>query len=245
MKKSLIIFSAVCVSTCFTAGNGFAEARSPSNEGRDYVNGARSMANWSVGAYYETAKKDLKFDTLGTRTVSSDRAMAYVGYDAFAWLSPYLTAGQSHSKVANSFGNKDSQFDYGLGAQLNMFDYEIPDSFLMEDHIRLNSALEYTRTTMAVGRDDVGVGQFEASLTVSVVNDVVGATEFIPESIAFFAGPMYSTWMGSEIKGSQKSRDDVGFTLGLEVFYTRSVSLNARINLMEHPGASAGLNVHF
>lgn len=244
MKNSLSLFVAVCVSTFIAADSGFSATRAPSNEGRDYVNGARSLANWSIGANYETAEKDLVFDTFGTRAVKSTKAMAYIGYDALPWMTPYLTMGQSQTKIGFA-QSQDGQLDYGLGLLLNMLDYEVADSFLLEDRVRVNGSVEYTRTSMAVGNDDMDLDAFDASLTIGLVNDLVGATQFIPESITLFGGPVYSTWMGPDIKGAQSSRDDFGFTIGLEMFYTRSVSMNIRANFLEHSGASAGINVHF
>jgi opacity protein-like surface antigen len=247
MKKQIFICATILAFTLLAAVSTFAAARAPSNSGRDYVNGARSLANWSIGIYAEKAEKDLVFkdaDAPSTRTVKSSKVMAYVGYDALPWLTPYLALGTGNTEVQYE-DSEDKHLDAALGLQLNLLDHEIADPFLLEDHFRLNGSVEYTRTSLSVGDENVDLGQWDAYLTAAIVNDIVGSSEFSPESIAVFFGPAYSTWVGSGIEGSRKSSDDFGFTVGMELFYSPSISMNLRANLMEHRGISAGLNVHF
>lgn len=243
MKKSSFVLAALCVSFSFSVASALAAPFSPSNEGRDYVNGARSLSNWGVGANLDFAKKDLDFDKIGTREVETSKAMAYVGYSALRWVMPYVTFGQSQTKLKDGPEvDNNGNFCYGVGAAFNLFDHDIANSFLLEDRLRVNGSLEYTRSSMDLGIDSIDFGAFDASLTAGIVNDLQGATAFIPDSITLFGGPIYSRWMGSDFEAG----DDVGFTVGLEVFYTVSVSFNVRANFMkDHPGGSAGINVHF
>jgi hypothetical protein len=228
--------------TIFSAAPVFAAARAPSNEGRDYVEGARDLSKWSWGAYYDLMKRQVEIDG---RELAADLShyMTYAAYDALPYLVPYVAVGLSDSSFGNS-GADDSKFEVALGAHLNLLDHEIADPMLMEDRIRISGNVEYSATSGEYWGEDLRWATVNASLTLGFVNDVAGNFLHVPDSIALYAGPMYSTLLGSDIELAN-SESDLGLTAGLEVYYTPRVSLYAQANFFDETGVSAGLNVHF
>jgi len=82
---------------------------------------------------------------------------------------------------------------------------------------------------------------FSASLTFSIVNDLEGNKFYYPNSIALYAGPVLSDLQGSDFN----EKNVLGFAVGLEVFLTESISLDAGIKQFEHTGYSGGLHLRF
>lgn len=241
MKKSYLLLATGLLFT--TLIHTYAAVRAPSNEGRDYPAASSALSLWSIGGYFHSDEKDLDLQDRGERTLSSTRAMFYVGYDLLSWLTPYLTIGQSQTEIDSYSSGEEPQI--GLGASVQLLDHEVDDPTLLEDRIRLNGNIEYSWTSAEYMGSTLDWTAFDASLTLSVVNDVFGNIRFAPDSIALFGGPIYSAWFGSDIDGPAHDRNVFGYCLGLEVFYTPSVSLNFRANILESTGLTAGLNIHF
>jgi hypothetical protein len=224
-----------------------AGSRAPSNLGREYLVSVNSLSAWSFGGYVDVGEKTLTLDRPHQNVdLACTKYMTYLGYDVFSWLTPYLVAGTSQSKFSGGYWDEmaDSSAQYGIGIQANLIDHEVADPTLMEDRVRLNAAVEYSVTQADYAGQALDWVDFDASLTLAIVNDVAGNILFVPESIAFFGGPIFSTWSSHDFKPAQ-NRDELGFTVGMEVFYTTSVSLNIRANMLDHTGMTAGLNIRF
>ena len=240
MKKTIILGLAVLLNTGALC-NLHAAAREVSNRGRDYMVGPAELSAVSCGAYLDTLTRDVDIMRM-PESMRVSKIMAYVGYDVTSWLTPYLTLGQATTRF--DFDPSSSKLAYGGGLQFNFMDHEVPDPTLLEDRIRLNGNVQYTRTGAEdQWGNDLTWGELESSLTVSIVNDLDGNIQFMPDSIAIFLGPMYSGVQSGDIKGGDSSA--FGFLIGLEVFYTQRVSLSAQYNKVGEDGFAAGLNVRF
>lgn len=246
MKKTTFsLFAGILLTAILSDAQ--AGSRAPSNLSREYLVNVNSLSPWSFGAYFDVAEKSVTMDWPHANVdLSCTKYMTYLGYDVFSWLTPYLVAGSSQSKFSSGYVSQmgDSSAQYGLGLQANLIDHEVADPTLMEDRIRLNASLEYSWTESEYAGQTVDWVDFDAALTLAIVNDVAGNILFVPESIAFFGGPIYSTWSSQDFSPAQ-NRDELGFTFGLEVFYTTSVSFNIRANMLDQTGMTAGLNVRF
>jgi hypothetical protein len=245
MKKTHLLI-ALCLLSASYVTTSFAAARSPSNLSREHIVSSAPLSNWSTGLYYDNAEKEVELKNGSRQLLKSSKTMVYIGYDVLPWFAPYVVAGQNDAKIGyfNS-SYEDGSLQYGLGAMFNLLDHEVADPTLIEDRLRLTAGVEYSWTSTDYLNDELEWTALDASLTASIVNDVAGNILFSPDSIAFFGGLIYSKWGGSDIKGATSNTDEVGYTLGLEVFYTPSVSFSVRGNFLEHTGLTAGINLRF
>jgi hypothetical protein len=243
MKKTILSLIVVILS----AGSLMAGPRTSSNTGLKYLAAADDAGRWSVGAYYDVYNrnvtlKDTDFDT----TLKSQRAMAYAGYDLNSWITAHIDAGTGETDLGDT-GYGDSAMQYGVGMNMNLINHEVADTTLMEDRFTLNADwdLSFSKTENLAG-DDVKWGIFNASLTAGIVNDIDGYNTFYtPDSIALFAGPVFSSIIGSDLESSGGGFDQAGICAGAEIFYTTSVSFNLRYTYIDDSDICGGVNVRF
>jgi hypothetical protein len=238
MKKIILLFL-VSVLALSMASKSFAAARSPSNQGRDYVVAEEALSKWCAGVYVDTMEKNVKVENYGTLPMDSSKIMLYAGYEVLPWFSPYVVGGQNSAEIGTSESDDSARF--GLGAMFNLMDHEIADPALIEDRLRVNAGVEWSRTSTEYYSDELDWNALDASLTVSVVNDTMGDILLVPESIALFGGLIYSHW-GGDVEDADS---ELGYTVGLEVYCTPSVAFAVSANFLEETGMTASLNIRF
>jgi len=243
MKKSILSLIVVVMS----AGSLMAGPRTSSNAGLNYLSTAGEAGRWSVGTYYDVYNRNVTVKDTGFKTTLKDsRAMAYAGYDLNSWITAHLDAGSGKATLGGD-DNGGREMQYGLGMNMRLLDHEVADTTLMEDRFTLNADwdLSYSKTENAAG-DDIKWGVFNASLTAGIVNDIAGYNTFYtPDAIEIFAGPVFSSVIGSDLESSGGGSDQVGLCAGVEIFYTTSVSLNIRYTHINDNDICGGLNVRF
>lgn len=239
MKKLLLSALAILfVTGAFS--NLKAAARSVSYRGTDYVLSEEALARWSCGLYADHAEYKVRVFDLPDTGLEVDHYMAFVGYQLLPWLTPYVSGGSSD---ATFDGEDDSDVCFGVGAQFNLLNHEIPDPTLLEDRLILNGGLEYTFNSAEWMDETLDFGEFTAQLNAGIVNDVTGEAFFIPESVTLFGGPIYKSINSSDIKGSGAS--GLGIGGGAEILYTERVSLYGYWFKTDESGYAFGLNVRF
>jgi len=238
-KTSSIVIGVFFLATL--TGVCFAGPRGGSNRGRDYVVGSQALDPWSAGAYFHSRERQVRvgrFDPL----MKLNEYMVYAGYDVRPFWTVYASIGESKTKFER-YDYDDSELVYGLGTQLNLFDHEIEDPFILEDRLRINAGGDYTvRETEWIG-GNLEWQELTGYLTLSIVNDVEADKRYYPDSIAVFGGPMYSDILGDDIKDSSGER--FGYVVGFEVFATKRLSLHALMEAFEDNGYSVGINLCF
>jgi len=241
MKRSLTV---ICVAVLVLEGTCSLVPALPvagSNTGREYLMGVSDLGNWSCGIYSRMLERDIDFlgiDSL--MNMKSKSIIGYVGYDLVRWLTTYVLAGQNESEFGNT-GYGDGELEYGIGMYFNLLDHDILDPTLFEDKIRINAGCQYSESkTESVG-SNVEWSEVCASLTLSIVNDLDGSKRYVPNSIALFAGPVYSDIDSSTIN----ERDVFGYTAGIQVFYTEKVSFDIGVENFENDTYVSGVNVRF
>lgn len=241
VKKSIFC---VCLIVSLLAGDFtavFAVPLGSSNMGREYLVGAGSPYKWSFGAYVETRERDVAIDRLSSlMSMKSSKIMGYVGYDFLSWFTTYFTAGQHRARIGSS-GYADGELECGMGMHFNLLDQEILDPTLFEDKIRINADWQYTTSKTEYGSEVKKWRELFLALTISIVNDIEGNKLYLPNSVAVFWGPLYSDIQG----GSINEKDKIGFTAGLEVFFTEKISLNLAIESFDEVTHIGGINVRF
>lgn len=243
MKKRFLI---ACLSVVVILSNISQLIAAPvgrSNSGRDYLAGTQDLSAWSCGLYFTSIDREVKlFDTFNNVSMKQDKILGYIGYDIVPWFTAYLVGGSSKNRIGA--GNAvDSDSEFGLGVMFNIFDTEIEDPTLLEDRLRLNANVQYTKGSGTYVDGITGIDWYElsGSLTLSVVNDLTGDKFFVPNSIAFFIGPAFSLLTSGEIEAEKNA----GMTAGLDIFLNEKVSIELAYTKFEKSTYSAGVNVRF
>lgn len=241
MNKTLlhILVGALVAGSCASV---FAAPRGTSNTAREYLVGSSELSPWSAGLHYSARERHVQINNDAFFTeMKAQKVVGYVGYDVLDWATAYVSAGQTKAQI-NLEGYADGELDFGIGMLLNLLDHEVPDPLIMEDRVRVNASAEYSWTKTERFGEDIGWQEFVTSLTFSIVNDTTGNKAFWPESVAIFAGPIYSCILGDL---DEASEDRLGLTGGVEIFVSERVSLDARFENYQKASFSGGLNVRF
>ena len=218
---------------------------SNSNGARDYLVNDSSLNRWSVGIYGGERERNIRTDphnipySIETRTF-----MAYLGFNLTRWLMVYGTIGETETELKNTPFTDDAGYElaYGAGVHVHLLDHEIPDPTLLENKLRLVAGLQYVFNQTDQPIADWEWEEYMAYLTVSLVNDIAGNKLFLPNSVAIYAGPAYSDIRSDDI---DQTSDEFGYTAGLEIFYTESVSFDIGIQDFGTTGLTGGLHVRF
>jgi opacity protein-like surface antigen len=221
-----------------------AAPRATSSRTRDFVAAGDDLRNWSCGVYGRFQERDVE---VGRRsvptTIETAKGMVYVGYAALPWMTPYLAAGLNKTEF-EEVPDSDSYAEYGGGVSLRLLDTLFADPGLLEDRLRIEGNVEYTVTEAEFYGERINWGEFSASLTVGIMNEIDGNPLFRPKSIAIYAGPAFTLLTGSDLE-QREGRNKFGLTAGIEVFLTERVSLYGGADVFENTGFSGGLNVRF
>lgn len=232
----------ICPAVFLLVGNFtclFAVPIGNSNEGREYLMAAQDVGQWSCGLYSMTQKRDVTSNGLQYH-MKSRKVIAYVGYDFKCWFTTYAIAGQSGAQIGGT-GYADAETELGVGMHFNILDLEVLDPTLFEDKVRVNGGWQYSVTETEWAGRQTNLRELSASLMLSIVNDIEGNKLFLPNSIALFAGPIYSDIHSSSLDEKNK----FGFAAGIEVFLSEKISLKWAIERFDAAGYSAGINVRF
>ncbi|MDA0578634.1 MAG: hypothetical protein O3B24_11110 [Verrucomicrobia bacterium] len=219
-----------------------ASPRGSSDQGRDYLSGSSESDGWSFGMFFLGRDKNVEIEGF-TAEMRDEKLAAYIGRTLLPWITLYGIAGQDrHSFSSGHSGDSEQSFLWGAATDIDLFLHEIQDPVLMENEIRVNINLAYYGFEADALGETRDVGQFDASLTVSLANNLDRVSLYLPETIAIFAGPVFSQLDGDI---SDKPDDSVGMTVGLEVFHSKRVSYNFRVENFSNVGYAGGLNIRF
>jgi hypothetical protein len=181
----------------------------------------------------EVVMKDYnRFETL----MEAEKITGVIGADVFRWITVYGIAGGS--KTGFNDGPATSKGEYGAGIRLNLLDHEIIDPLLSEDRIRINASIQQTRVKSAFAGDEIKWKDTTAQLLLSLVNDLDGDPQFYPESMALYAGMVYS-----HLVGAIEEEKSSWFVVGLEIFYTKRISFGLGMDIGED--ANNGVHASF
>ena len=212
-----------------------------SNLPREYVVGNNLPRIFSCGVYAADIQRDAD---IGSTTVPMEysKGMAYVGVDVVRFATLYGAIGVNNTKVSQWMEDTDeTALDYEGGLTLRFLDQEIMDPTLMENRLRICAGVSYSQTTFSLGGQSKDWGELQASVIVSIVNDLTGDRLFLPDSIAIYAGPLYSDIISNEIDESTQ----FGFAVGIQVFLDEHTSLDFGIRQFDSTGYAGGVHVRF
>ncbi len=194
-----------------------------------------------MGVYVVDSSRQISWDSVGgTQVMESDRVNAYLGYDVLDWLTIYGIGGGNESKIKGTEGG-DSETELGLGFRVNLLNHFIREPTPVEDAIRVNMGVEYVKSSFDNGFSSSDWREVTVALTLALVNHTAGNKYYTPESIAVYAGPLYSAITGDDFE----TEDNMGLIAGLEVYITDTITLDLQVKHFEETSVGGGVNFRF
>lgn len=245
MKRThLLVFVGVAVALSAALPGASAEPLGNMATPIDHLIVAQNLHRFGVGVYGGVIERGVDVtDGPSDRSLNGDELMAYLSCYPMNWLSAYAGGGYGRFKLSGDgggYGEKASQWAFGLRA--NLLDHDLADPWIFEDRIRLSANAHYGLYDAPVGPyRDAEWSEFKGSLLVSIVNDVVGNKHFLPQTVALYAGPIYSTIGGDDLEETE----NFGFAAGLQMQLSAHTSLGIGAEDMDGTSFLAGLDVRF
>lgn len=210
----------------------------------DHLVVAKDLHSFGVGVYGGATERGVDVDGVrGSRDLKGEELMAYVSYYPLNWLSAYAGGGYGRFELSGEeggYGSEEAQ--WAFGARANLLDHDMADPWIFEDRIRVTVNANYSLHDAPIGQyHDAKWSEFKASLYASIVNDVVGNKHFLPQTIALYAGPVYSVIGGDDLDETE----NVGFAGGLQAQLSAHTALGIGVEELDGTSFLAGLDVRF
>jgi len=244
MKKLIISAVVVALTVFHQVPAARAVPVGNSDTDLDYIVDDSSLHGWCFGVYLVEQDIDIQVKSVKANLLmEQEKAMVYLGINLFPWIMVYATAGESETAIDGwFFGDPAHEVEYGGGFQANLLSREIPDPTLMENKLRVNAGAQYVVASSDIIGEEWEWAEVTANLTVSIVNDLDGNRLFLPNSIALYVGPFYFDIISDDIS---HRGDEFGYEIGMEVFFTESVSFDFGMRRLNDSGLTAGMHVRF
>ena len=223
MKTDNLYLTGLAAAVLFTAtvGNALANPRAAEASGADFIVAADDLSGWHVGGFYRYQSREIDH---GYYNLSRDTFAFHIGRDIVRWFSIYGFVGTTDFDLERSFYDSDIAVTYGAGAWFNIIDQDLLTSTMLETKMRIQACAQISAATPEMGGRDYDYTETYATLTFSVINEVVGNKNLWPDAIGLFFGPAYSDFDSDELDATG---DRLGMIFGLDVYVARNVSLSA------------------
>lgn len=240
MKTAKLIRSVSVLFVLFSSLSVAAPQIGSSRQGRHYLVSSDMLAGWSTGVYYSDARRDVELRGWQRRMKTTSTG-AFVGYDVLRWITVFGLVGSGDTDFTGT-PKSTSNTEYGLSAQINLMDHEIMDPGLIENRLQINLQAAYMKYKADEFGRSVKWDDLSAGLILSVINDSNALKIFWVESIALYAGPIYSR-LDSDSRLSEKS--NTGYAAGIEVGFSEKVSLTFGVEDIDQQSSKGSLTIRF
>ncbi len=221
MKSNTVFIAGMASAILFAAaGNTLANPRAAEASGADFLVSADDLSGWHVGMFYRYQSREISH---GLNNLSQDTFAFHIGRDLFRWLSIYGFVGTVDCELEESFYDSDIAVSYGGGAWLNIVDQDIMSTLSTETRVRLQASAQINAATPEIGGRDYEYTETYATITFSIINEIVGNKKLWPNAIGLFLGPAYSRLENDDL---DTTGDNLGMIFGLDVYVTRNVGLS-------------------
>lgn len=219
--------------------NAFAGPRSATSINQDYLVPERDLTGWSAGVFIRDRERDVRLEDFAFDTaLQEDRVMGYVGYQLFSWVTAYIYGGQNDTELGAS---SDSGSAMGGALEFNLLTHLIKDPGLDEDRVRAHAGVSYTSAEADSGLATLDYNELEFDLTLSLINEVEGNKDYLPQAIGLSLGGLLSTLQGD----IEDAGDSAGFKFGMDFLWTEHITIYAGIETLDESGLFAGVNLMF
>ena len=206
---------------CANVGDALANPRAAEASGADFIVAADDLSGWHVGGFYRYDSREID---RGFYNLSRDAFAFHVGRDIFRWFSVYGFVGTVDCELEKSFYDSDIAILYGGGAWFNIVDQDLLTSLAVETKMRIQACAQISAATPEMGGRDYEYTETYATLTFSVINELVGNKDLWPDAIGLFFGPAYCDFDSDDLDATG---DNLGVIFGLDVYVSHNVSLSA------------------
>ena len=206
---------------CANVGDALANPRAAEASGADFIVAADDLSGWHVGGFYRYDSREID---RGFYNLSRDAFAFHVGRDIFRWFSVYGFVGTVDCELEKSFYDSDIAVLYGGGAWFNIVDQDLLTSLAVETKMRIQACAQISAATPEMGGRDYEYTETYATLTFSVINELVGNKDLWPDAIGLFFGPAYCDFDSDDLDATG---DNLGVIFGLDVYVSHNVSLSA------------------
>ncbi len=220
MNSTIKILACATTVVAAVCGTAIASPRAAEASGANFLIAAEDFEGFHLGTYYRWNSRE----TANHQDLSNDSFAVTVGYNVLDWLSLYVLGGTADVNPPNAFGDRGTAFLYGIGAWANLIDHDIISNLSCETRMRLTASAQVSAASPEIGNEDYDYTETFASLTLSIINDLVGNKNIWPESIGIFVGPVFNKYDCDKVK---TVGDEIGFMMGLDVFVSDRVGLSA------------------
>lgn len=200
-----------------------ASPRAVEGDGFSSLFSARDLSAWHIGGYYRRLKRDIDFPLMDTTRLELNRAVFYTGYNITPWLTVYGLAGNIDPHLVQVPGGGSSGTEIGGGLWINLLDHELVDQLQLENRISVEAMAQYSRGNPEFGDFDLTYSEVQASLTLSIINDVSSGTIYWPETVSLFFGPVYNHLNSSDF---DQANNEFGLCIGSDIGLSRRVRLS-------------------
>ncbi len=223
MKTDNLYLTGLAAAVLFTAtvGNALANPRAAEASGADFLVAADDLTGWHVGGFYRYQSREIDH---GFYDLSRDTFAFHIGRDIVRWFSIYGFVGTTDFDLERSLLDSDIAVTYGGGAWLNIIDQDLLTSLMLETKMRIQACAQISAATPEMGGRDYEYTETYATLTFSVINEVIGNKNLWPDAIGLFFGPVYNDFDCDDLDATG---DRLGMIFGLDVYLSRNVSLSA------------------
>jgi opacity protein-like surface antigen len=242
MKTSSYLLPSVSlICTLATVYAAHAAPVADSSSQLNYLVKAKDLSKISIGTYYMDVLRKVDTSEASGAKLEGNRGMAYIGYDVLPWLCVYGAAGAGEYELRGGGTSSGTDGQWGFGVRANLLDHFIKDPTLLEHRIELRSGANYTSVDTKLGGRSEDWGEFSASLTLHLVNDIVGNKELMPTSIGLYVGPVYSTYLNGDVEEDTS----VGVSGGMEIVISENISLGLGVEYFDNATAIGSIDIRF
>jgi hypothetical protein len=211
-----------------------------SHHGMEYLVNDQELAPWSAGLQLKGGERRLEWAFGGESILDLVNGRFVLGYDVLRWVTAYGVVGITDAKLDN-VDAEDDERELGAGLRFNLLNQEIMDPPLTEDRLLVSADVYYGTSEAAFFGRTYEWEEFTAELTVSIVNDTIGNRYYWPRALALYVGPAYSNLESDDFEAAET----FGFVGGLEIYYTRRVTLGMGVQHYSESAYSGNVTIRF
>ena len=239
MKTNNIYRAGIAAAVMFaTVGDTLANPRAAEASGTDFLVAADDLAGWHVGGFYRYQSREISHQL---DNLSRDIFAFHVGRDIFRWFSVYGFVGTVDCELEESFMDSDIAITYGGGAWFNIIDQDLLTPLALETKMRIQACAQISGAKPEIGGNDYEYTETYATLTFSLINEIVGNKNIWPNAIGLFFGPVYNDLESDDLDATG---DKLGMIFGLDVYIARNVSLSASYETYGHGDDAINISVN-
>ncbi len=233
MRKTTLI-ACIAVSTALSTSTFAVTPASRDVGSLNFKWTAEDFSRWHLALYAGQSTRQIKPSGLDTE-VEVGRYTMILGYDLSRWLTVYGLAGLSRAKPDGFMATSDNSGVFGAGVWANLIEVDQLSLLSTITQYRLASGAEVSHA----GFDDFTWTQFDAFLTLELVNELPRASFIHPEAISLFVGPILSYVESDNL--SFTSDNILGMTIGVSILFTDDTYVTAGADVFADDHAVYGM----